>query len=227
MLEKNHDKKPMTKNEKISSNPWLSIPWQEYEGHMASPQVQQAQFLSDIFRDALMEYRPRVVSVLGCSTGNGFENIEPSITHEVIGVDINPEYLEVLQERYGSTQMNLRPICADLNTLELDSASCNLIYCGLVFEYVEPRVLVGKIARWLKTNGKLVVVLQLPSNKSKLVSETKYKSLKRLEPIMKLVEPLFIQQACFGAGLSETRTFTRVLETSKGFFVGHYSKQNG
>jgi len=217
----------MNQKDENSSNPWLSIPWEDYEGHMASPEVLQAQFISETFGSVLREYSPKVTAVLGCSTGNGFEYIDPSVTQKIIGVDINPEYLEVLQDRYRSSLPGLKLICADLATLELDAGSCDLIFCGLVFEYVEPRDLVVKMARWLGFKGKLIVVLQLPSEKSKVVSETKYESLKRLDPIMRLVEPEVVQRACSEVGLSEIRACTQILETQKAFFVGHYTKEDG
>ena len=148
-------------------------------------------------------YKPESIAVLGCSTGNGFGNIDPSVTKKVIGVDINPDYLEVLQDRYASSLPDLRLICADLAELELDAGSCDLIYCGLIFEYVDPEDLVSRIGRWLSVNGRLIVVLQLLSGDSKMISETKYESLNRLEPIMRLVESEVVQRACSEEGFSE------------------------
>jgi ubiquinone/menaquinone biosynthesis C-methylase UbiE len=221
------DERFMIMSDDVSSNPWLTIPWEEYEGHMASPEVGQAQFLSLTFKGVLEEYRPKRVAVLGCSTGNGFEHLDPSVTKKVIGVDINPEYLAVLRARYASSIPGMTMIYADLTRLELDTGSCDLIYCGLVFEYVPPNKLIEKCARWLSFRGKLIVVLQLPSDKSEKVSDTKFKSLKRLEPFMRLVEPEVIQQASSELGLSEIKSYTQILASQKAFFVGHYAKVDG
>jgi len=215
----------MARNDREPLNPWLTIPWEAYEGHMSSPEVRQAQFLSEAFRGVLREYKPETVAVLGCSTGNGFEHIDPTLTRRVIGVDINPDYLSVLQGRHGSSLPNLDLICADLSLLELTSEAFDLIYCGLVFEYLDPERLIGKIERWLKANGMFLVVLQLPSEKSGMITETKYKSLNRLESIMNLVEPEVIRQTCFEVGLLEGKAYDQVLESGKSFFVGHYRKK--
>jgi SAM-dependent methyltransferase len=209
---------------KAINNPWLHIPWQDYEGHMSSPGVRQEQFLNEGLQEALDKYRPRSVAVLGCSTGNGFEHFDPSLTRRVIGVDLNPNYLEVLQDRHATRLPGLELICGDLNVLDLVPDSCELIYCGLVFEYLEPKGLVRKIARWLVDGGKLVAILQLPSKASGKVSKTRYKSLELLDPIMKLVDPLVLRQACIEARLTEIHTSEFVLESKKAFFVGHYQK---
>ena len=74
-------------------NPWLSIPIDDYEGHMGSPAVAQLQPLSELFAGVLASSRPKSLAVFGCAAGNGFEHIDPSITERVVGVDINPAYL--------------------------------------------------------------------------------------------------------------------------------------
>jgi ubiquinone/menaquinone biosynthesis C-methylase UbiE len=146
------------------------------------------------------------------------------VTRRVVGVDINPDYLAVLQRRYGPSLPNLELICADVTSLELDSVAFDLIYCGLLFEYLEPKDLIGKIALWLKVDGKCIVILQLPSEESRMITETKYESLNRLESIMKLVEPEVLRQTCSEVGLSETKAYNQVLESQKAFFIGHYRK---
>jgi len=47
------------------SNPWLSIPLQDYEGHMGSAGVQQLSVLSELFKRALDYCLPESVAVLG------------------------------------------------------------------------------------------------------------------------------------------------------------------
>ena len=215
----------MTQQSDTAVNPWLAIPWEDYEGHMSSPVVKQSQFLNELFRGILRDYRPGSVAILGCATGNGFEHIDPAITQRVTGVDINPHYLRVLRTRFGLTIPGLQLVCADLAACELERESFDLVHCALVLEYLDPRVVIEKATRWLRPRGTLVVVLQLPSEKSK-VSETQYKSLRRLEPIIKLVEPETVQRVAAAVGLSEVRVSKEMLESGKEFFVGHYLKRS-
>lgn len=72
-----------------SGNPWLAIPEADYVGHMASAEVGQRQALNAIFRQTLARYAPARLLVLGCSTGNGFEHIDPAVTAGVTGIDVN------------------------------------------------------------------------------------------------------------------------------------------
>jgi SAM-dependent methyltransferase len=95
-------------------NPWLDIPLADYEGHMALPHVAQACLLSDVFADALKNYSPESVAVLGCAGGNGFDRISPEITKRVIGVDINPEYIQEAQRRFGHRMPTLELIVGDV-----------------------------------------------------------------------------------------------------------------
>jgi hypothetical protein len=47
------------------SNPWLSIPLEDYEGHMGSAGVQQLRILAELFKRALDRCLPESVAVLG------------------------------------------------------------------------------------------------------------------------------------------------------------------
>lgn len=194
---------------------------------MSSPHVKQAQFLNRIFREALIAYAPRSVAVPGCATGNGFEHLDAAITARVTGIDINREYLEALHSRFSERLPGLELVCSDLSEFELKEGAFDLIYCALVFEYLDPAVLMKKAAGWLNEGGTVVVILQLPSEKTGKVSETPYKSLKRLEPIMKLVDPDLIRRAAAESKLTETANHTETLESGKAFFVAHYRLRIG
>lgn len=207
-------------------NPWLSIPASDYEGHMASPGVGQLQYLNGLFRDLLKEFRPVRLAVLGCATGNGFEHIDPGVTRKVTGIDINGQYLEVLRERFSAMIPGLELIAADLVQCDFEPASFDLVHCALVLEYLDPGPLIQKIADWLRPDGILSVLLQLPSEGGGRVSETKYTSLKRLEDIMDLVEPESVRRLAETAGLLEVRSKTQRLASGKAFLMGIYRKDS-
>ena len=71
-------------------NPWLDIPETDYVAHMCSREVDQYRVLNRLLRDVLATVRPETVLVLGCSSGNGLEHIDPAVTSRVAAVDINP-----------------------------------------------------------------------------------------------------------------------------------------
>jgi ubiquinone/menaquinone biosynthesis C-methylase UbiE len=203
-------------------NPWLSIPAREYEGHMGSPSVGQLRFLSDVFARLLVELEPESLAVLGCATGNGFEHIRPDRTRRVVGIDINSEYLEVSRMRFADRIPGLELICSDIASCELQRESMDLVHAALVLEYVDPATVVEKASRWLRPGGVLSVVLQLPGESRDKVSETPFASLKSLESVMELVDPMRLQELAWKCGLSDSRSNTVSLESGKSFFMGMY-----
>jgi SAM-dependent methyltransferase len=214
----------MPQYETPKPNPWLAIPWQDYEGHMSHPAVKQSQFLSEVFGDAIHKYEPESLVALGCATGNGFEHIDPNVSKRVVAVDINHKYLDILKDRFQSLIPGLECICDDVVTCELEAKGYDLVHCALIFEYLEPRSLINKIKRWLRQGGVLVVVLQLPSLNSRRVTKTQFKSLQRLETIMRLIEPEHLRRLLDAVGFVESQAYTETLESMKEFYVGYYRR---
>jgi len=149
---------------------------------MASPGVRQLQHLSRVFGGLLDEFSPESVAVLGVSGGNGLEHIDPGRVKRVVGIDINPAYLDLARSRHGARLPGLELVCGDIASCELPPASFDLVYAALVFEYLEPAAAVGRIADWLKPGGVAAALLQLPSPAHGRVSETPYRSVRMLEP---------------------------------------------
>lgn len=204
------------------ANPWLSIPASEYDEHLAHPAVRQRAFLDRIFSNALSDYEPRSVALLGCATGGGLEHVDPDHTVRVTAVDVNPEYLEVTRSRFSEQLPQLELIQADLESCELDAAAYDLVHCALVLEYVDPEIVLKKAVRWLCPRGVLMVVLQLPSQEVAAVTPTGCDSLKLLAPIMTLHEPEAIRQLAGQVALVEQTSSIDRLETGKQFYVARY-----
>ena len=95
------------------SNPWLNIPLSDYEGHMESAQIQQLDALSDLFAEALGCCRAASIAVLGIAGGNGLERVDSGTTKRIVGLDINPLYLEEVRRRYAG-KFALELHCVDL-----------------------------------------------------------------------------------------------------------------
>jgi len=116
------------------SNPWLSVPLSEYEQHMNSAEVQQLDVLSDLFAEAVRRCRPSSIAVLGIAGGNGLDHIDNRITSRVVGLDINPQYLEAVGERY-SHLVRLELHCVDLSQQTLETEPVQLVHAALIFEH--------------------------------------------------------------------------------------------
>lgn len=74
---------------------------------MSSPEVDQLSVLSGLLKDALERFRPRDFLLLGCSTGNGLEHVDPVVTRSVTGAG------RVLETECGDPLFN-DPFARDL-----------------------------------------------------------------------------------------------------------------
>ena len=205
-------------------NPWLDIPEGDYVGHMSSPTVNQRSVLSRLMGDALESVRPRTMLVLGCSTGNGLEHVNPEVTTHVTVVDLNPAYLLRLGERFPNPGFELDVRCADLADVVLEREAFDLVHAGLVLEYLEWPLLLPRVATTLKAGGVLSVVLQLPSASSPAVTPTTFVSLRSLETLFRFVEPGALIEAARGEGLTLRNRRAELLPAGKAFEVLRFVK---
>ncbi len=206
-------------------NPWLEIPAADYEGHMGREDVDQLTFLSESFRQSLESCDSTSVALLGCATGNGLEHvINNGKTRKVTAVDINPEYLEILGERFGKSIEGLEIVNADLEKWGFPESGYTLVFAGLVFEYLNTGLMLSRISGSLCRGGVLSAVLQLPCGNNKKISETPFKSLKLLDPLMELVDPDYFRSEARKAGLDSVNEKTITLHTGKSFYTGYFRK---
>jgi len=208
-------------------NPWLDIPAGDYVGHMRSPEVAQHEVLNGLLRDILEGVRPRSLLVLGCSTGNGFVHVDPSVTSRVVGVDVNPAYLQRLVERFPHPSFDLDVQCSDLVAYTFESEAFDLVHAALVFEYVEWLRLLPRVVGALRPGGVLSVVLQLESPAAPAVTPTGFTKLRSLESVFRFVEPdvLMAHAAALGLHLKSRRT--EQLKSAKAFAVLRFEKRAG
>jgi SAM-dependent methyltransferase len=206
------------------NNPWLNIPASDYIGHMSSPEVAQHQALNHLFRDILSSACPRSLLVLGCATGNGFEHIDPAVTSRVVGVDINPAYLQRLVEGFPDPPFGLDLQCRDLSQYAFEPAAFDLVHAALILEYVDWSLLLPRMVAAVKPRGALNVVLQLPSRTRPAVTPTAFTSLRALESIFRFVDPDALIAAAAALGLHVDSRRTERLESAKAFEVLRFRK---
>jgi SAM-dependent methyltransferase len=191
---------------------------------MRLPEVNQWSFLGYLLKESLDKYDSRSFAYLGCSTGNGLEYIRNDKTHKVTAIDINPEYLSILRNRYQHKIPNLEIVETHLNDYQGNGQRYSLIFAGLLFEYLDPGPLLRKISTWLESAGVMVVVLQLQDKHVKKVSDTPYSSLKRLDPFMKLISDQNFKLLAKKSGMKELEGKRFTLESGKSFYVGVFGK---
>jgi SAM-dependent methyltransferase len=201
------------------ASPWLDIPLADYEGHMALPEIAQARMLADELESAVRQHAPSSVAIIGCSGGNGFERLIGTTVERIVGIDINPTYVAAAQARFGTQLPKLALYVADIQDALPNIMPMEMIFAGLIFEYVDLRATMHNLRRLCAPGGTLVAVLQVPSAEAKAVSPSPYRSLQRLAPAMRLRDAQEVKGAATEAGFAPATTRSLTLPSGKSFIV--------
>jgi SAM-dependent methyltransferase len=200
------------------NSPWLDVPLADYEGHMELPGIEQAQLLSDIFAGVLAKFSPRSVAVIGCAGGNGFDRI-PAAISRVVGVDLNPRFVAETEVRFKDRIENLELIVGDIQSHEVSFAPVDLIFLGLILEYVNVESVIARMPSMLTARGRIVTVLQLPTVGYQQVSVSPFKSVHPVGEVMHLVPPARLQDAVEAHGYIQLESRNVVSQGGKQFQV--------
>jgi hypothetical protein len=205
------------------SNPWLSIPLADYEGHMASPVVRQLQPLAEVFGRLLRQYRPESVAVLGIAGGNGLEHVDSGVTTRVVGIDIHPGYLEEVSRRFGGLA-GLELHCADLAAATLDLTPVALVHTALIFEHTGLGQAVENAVSLVGSGGWLSVVLQLPSPEQPPVGSTEHPSMQALRSGFALVDLPEFRRRVEQKGFRLVEEAQYAVASGKALWLGVFSR---
>lgn len=189
---------------------------------MALPTVGQAQLIAHELAVLLRTYSPSSVAIIGCAGGNGFDCAVATSVTRVVGVDINPQYIERARERYKGRIPGLELHVADIQVLESRFDPVELIYVALVLEYVELGRAMSVLRNHCNTNGVLAVLCQLPHETITHVSPSPYTSLQRLSPGMRLISQEELQQQASHAGFAPINSRMSVATGGKRFRMDEF-----
>lgn len=205
----------------------MKIPLRDYEAHMSLPSIAQAQFLADWIGCLTVRLKPRSVAIVGCSGGNGFDRMSPEAVQRVVGIDINPEYIAATRKRFHDRFKRLETLCQDFTDEHCSFDPVDLVLAGLVFEYVDWQLGLSSIRRFVKSDGYLSAVLQLPSVELPAVSPSPFASLNRLNSILNLVSPDEFERRADALGFQAHLSKRRKLSSGKEFheFLFHVSEK--
>jgi cyclopropane fatty-acyl-phospholipid synthase-like methyltransferase len=205
-------------------NPWLSIPLAEYEGHMALPEIGQAEMLAGELEFAVRQYSPKSVAVIGCAGGNGLDRLVESGIERIVGIDINPAYVKTVRRRFRSRIPGLELHVADIQSMLPQIAPVDLIFAALILEYVDVPMTMRSFQKLCAPDGALVVILQAASPNVEKTSPSPYKSIQLLAPAMRLLEQGDVQERATAAGFSLASSRIVSLRSGKDFMVLRFGK---
>jgi len=205
------------------SNPWLEIPFDDYEGHMRSADVRQLDALADLFAAALERRRPASVAVLGVAGGNGLEQIDSNVTKRVVGLDLNPRYLEEARKRYGG-RCNLELYRVDLAEERVEVEPVSLVHAALVFEHAGVDRCLENAVSLVAAGGVLSIVLQLPGKVEQTVGSSEFPSMLTLKDHFSLVDPGDLRRALEGRGFQIVHEVSRSVPAGKRLWMGIFQR---
>jgi hypothetical protein len=204
------------------SDPWLSIPLADYEGHMGADNVQQLSALSSLFKRALNLCLPDSVAILGIAGGNGLEHASPATITRIVGFDINPEYVDEVRRRF-ITRPTLELHCVDLSRDELRVAPVALVHAALFFEHAGLGRALDNALSLVTPGGTLSVVLQLPEREQQNVTPTPYPSMQTLAESFSFVDVSHLRALLETRGFRLLNEELRPLPTGKTLWLGIFS----
>jgi len=208
------------------SNPWLEIPLADYEAHMGLPSIGQSRLIADQLESLVRTFRPHSVGIIGCAGGNGLDRLAGTSVSRLVGVDLNPEYIEQTRQRYAARFPGLELYIADIQTAVSLFEPVDLLFVALVLEYVDLDRTMSALWRHCKDDGVLAVISQLPHETMKQVSPSPYTSLGRLAPVMHLVSPQELQLRASHAGFSPEHSSTILSPGGKGFSADTFRRRS-
>ncbi len=199
------------------NNPWVKIKLEDYESHMSLPEIGQSHYLSSFLEQIVKKYKPNSCALIGCAGGNGLENIKHETIEKIICIDINPVFLNKAKERFKNSFKNIEFICCDIASEEFKFEPVDLVFAGLVFEYVDYNLALNNLSRFIKPDGELVVVIQLPNENIPEVSPSPYKSLEILSDTFSFVQPDRFIESCKKCGFDLISKNKTKLKSGKEF----------
>lgn len=117
-------------------HPWKEIALSDYENHMKLDSVMQLQAMNTMMRRQLDNAAADAVMILGVAGGNGLEHIRQDKWKRVYGVDINPDYLRAVEQRYPELTGILECLCVDLTEDVCSLPKAELVIANLLVEYI-------------------------------------------------------------------------------------------
>lgn len=190
-------------------SPWLTIPIEDYEAHMALPGIGQARMLAEELARAVSQISARSIALVGCSGGNGIATL-PASVRRIVAIDINPTYVETLRGRFGGRSALLELFVADIQKGAPPCRPVDLVFAGMIFEYVDVAATMTALRGLCAPQGMMAAVIQLPSESGQFVSRSPFTSLQPLESGARTCSRQELERHAHGAGFrsSEARTIT-------------------
>ena len=180
--------------------------------------------LSNLFADALACCRPESVAILGIAGGNGLERIDGNITRRIVGLDVNPLYLEAVRRRFAAgydLELHSVDLAEEIAPLE----PVHLVHAALVFEHAGVGRCLENALSLVAPGGALSAVLQLPSESEANVGASPFPSMQSLGSHFSLIDPAWFREKLEHSGFRLKHQSRLALPAGKGFWMGVFVRE--
>ena len=157
---------------------------------------------------------------------NGLGAVDPTVTARVVGIDINPAYLEATRRRFG-TILNLELHCLDLASQQVELEPVDLVHGGLILEHAGTERCLDNALAMVGRHGSLSVVLQMPSALEPQVGASPFPAISKLASDFSLVNPDALITQLATRSFEWVHQSTRPLPAGKAFWLGIFKRMVG
>jgi hypothetical protein len=116
---------------------------------------------------------------VGSRGGNELDRIDTRITKRIVGLDLNPLYLNETRNRYKGT-CDLELHCVDSAEDRIELEPVDLVRAALIFEHAGIDRCLENAVSLVNASGALSIILQLPGEVEQGVA-SKFPSMLRLK----------------------------------------------
>ena len=151
-----------------------------------------------------------------------FDRLIGGVVERVVGIDINPDYVEAVRSRFGWRIPGLELHVADIQLALPKIAPVDLLFAALILEYVDVPTTMSSFRALCAPGGALVVILQAANSYTEAVSPSPYKSIQLLAPAMQLLNQADLQEKAIAAGFLLGSSRDVKLRSGKRFVVSSF-----
>lgn len=206
------------------ANPWEEIKLDDYENHMSLDSVKQLQTMNMIMKSQFSDYPVDSAIVFGIAGGNGLEHVDRSKYRTVYGVDINEEYLHVVEQRYADLSDMLKCMKIDLINESDKLPHAGLVIANLLIEYIGYDVFKNAV---VNADPEYVsCVIQINTDTKQWVSDSPYlHSFDRLDEVHHQMEESELDTAMTDIGYKKILSHNEPLPNGKALLRLDYRKE--
>jgi hypothetical protein len=164
------------------------------------------------------------MAVLGVAGGNGLERIDGKMTARVVGLDVNPLYLDAVRRRYSHVT-GLELHCIDLAEQVIEMQPVQLVHAALVLEHAGVGRCLDNAVSLVADGGALSVVLQLPAKAGEDVGRGGFASMQKLAPHFSLIDPVWLRKTLEERAFRLIYEARRSLPAGKEFWMGIFVRE--